>query len=76
MTVGHSSANCGRCDHLPFKGLFLCIWNFRGLSMIWWQQFRERLIFHRGQPALDALLSNALPAQSLGERVAWAQDLL
>jgi hypothetical protein len=43
--------------------------------MIWWQQLRERLRFRRGQPALDALQANALPAQSLAERVAWAQDL-
>jgi site-specific recombinase len=44
--------------------------------MIWWQQLRERLVSRRGQPALDALLANALPSQSLAERVAWAQDLL
>ena len=44
--------------------------------MIWWQQLRGRWMFRRGQPALDALLSNALPAQSLADRVAWAQDLL
>jgi len=44
--------------------------------MIWWQQFCEHLASRRGQPALDALLANALPSQSLADRVAWAQDLL
>jgi len=34
------------------------------------------LASRRGQPALDALLANALPSQSLADRVAWAQDLL
>lgn len=44
--------------------------------MIWWQKFRERLMSRRGQPALDTLMANAQPTQSLAERVAWAQDLL
>jgi site-specific recombinase len=44
--------------------------------MIWWQQFRERLMARGGEPALDILMANAQPAQSLPERVAWAQDLL
>ncbi len=44
--------------------------------MIWWQKFLDRLATLRGQPALDALLTQARPDQSLVERVAWAQDLL
>jgi len=49
---------------------------FRVLSMIGWQQFRDRLASLRGRPALDALLAHAHPQQSLAERVAWAEDLL
>jgi site-specific recombinase len=44
--------------------------------MIWWQKFLDRLTSMRGQPALDVLLTQARPDQSLVERVAWAQDLL
>src|SRR5450755_339594 len=44
--------------------------------MIWWQKFLDRLASMRGQPALDILLTQARPDQSLIERVAWAQDLL
>ncbi|MEI9863593.1 MAG: hypothetical protein WDN00_03360 [Limisphaerales bacterium] len=44
--------------------------------MIWWQKFLDRLATLRGQPALDALLTQARPDQPLVERVAWAQDLL
>lgn len=44
--------------------------------MIWWQKFRERLSSRQGQPALDRLIANAQPSQSLAERIAWAQDLL
>ena len=44
--------------------------------MIWWQKFLDRLALMRGQPALDILLTQARPDQSLIERVAWAQDLL
>ena len=47
-----------------------------GGSMIWWQKFLDRLATLRGQPALDVLLTQARADQPLGERVAWAQDLL
>ena len=40
-----------------------------------WQHFRDRWVSMRGGPALDALLAQARPDQSLAERVAWAEDL-
>ena len=43
--------------------------------MRWWQTFLDRLALLRGRPALDALLAQARPDQSLAERVAWAEDL-
>jgi site-specific recombinase len=44
--------------------------------MMGWHYFSERLASVRRKPALDTLLANAAPGQSLAERVAWAEDLL
>jgi len=41
-----------------------------------WQHFRERFSALRSGPALDALLAQAQPDQSLADRVARVEDLL
>ena len=44
--------------------------------MIGWHYFKARLASLHGRPALDALLTQAHPHESLAERLAWAEDLL
>ena len=44
--------------------------------MFGWQHFKDKLASLRHRPALEALLTNARPDQSLAVRVAWVEDLL
>ncbi len=44
--------------------------------MNWYTRLRERISAMRSGPALDALVAQAQPDQSLAERVMWAEDLL